>query len=209
MTDENYVFNQTVKERKTMAIGSRHKVNGSKSKKCTLPHENLTRKELEKMNSEITTIDMNHFYTWDEFLTFSEQSKCDYIEHIIKKYSVSISAISGIVFGNTLLLGRYITDHMLPIQKSIVRGYAAKKGKDALKYDVIEQRYIKEEGTVQMEDNQLHKMTSAQITMDGFDDSVIDFLKEKFKGTNVSVTILVNEVFSFTCGDTGVKGGLK
>lgn len=200
MTDENYVFNQTIKERKAMAIESRHKINGCKSKKCTLPHENLTRKELEKMNGEVITLDLNHFYTWDEFLTFSEESKTDYIEHIIKKYSASISAISGIVFGNTLLLGRYITDHMLPVKASIVRGYAAKKGKDALKRDIMEQRneFVSVEEINPKREPEFVKYSEGPVidmdlTLDRFDDDIWMLLKNVFKNQDVDISIQIRK----------------
>ena len=204
MTDERYVLREINKERSKMAQGSRHKVNGCKSKKCTLPHENLTKKELEKMNGKCITIDLNHFYTWDEFLEFSDDSKVDYIENLISKYNVSLTAISSVVFGNDVILGRYITEHMLPIKAKAIRGYAAKREKDELKYDVSNQRAVKVLDSVQ--ENKITQVTSAQITMNGFDDSIIDFLKEKFKGINISVTILVNEVFTFPCENPGYKG---
>lgn len=55
MKDEEFVFNQTVKERNKERTGARHKKNGSKSKKCTLPSDYMTKKEKEKMNGPITT----------------------------------------------------------------------------------------------------------------------------------------------------------
>lgn len=199
MTDEKYVLRETNKERSKMAQGSRHKINGSKSRKCTLPHENLTRKELEKMNGECITINLNHFYTWEEFLAFSDDTKVDYIENLMSKYNVSISAISSVVFDNSVILGRFIKEHMLPVKTKIITGYNAKRGKDELKCAVMAQRSTKIEDMI--EEKTISQMTSAQITMNGFDDSVIAFLKEKFKGIDISVTIVVNEVFTFSCAD--------
>lgn len=203
MTNEKYVLRETNKERSKMAQGSWHKKSGCKSKKCTLPHENLTRKELQKMNGECVTIDLNHFYTWEEFLKFKDDIKIEYIEHIINKYNVSLSAISSVVFGNSVILGRYIKEHMLPIKTKTITGYNAKRGKDELKYDVSDQRAIKILDSIQ--ENTIAQATSAQITMNGFDDDTIDFLKKKFYGIDISVTIIVNEVFTFPCETMGVK----
>lgn len=55
MTDEKYVFTQTIKERNAIKSGARHKKCGSKSKKCTLPGDYLTKKEKENMNGPIST----------------------------------------------------------------------------------------------------------------------------------------------------------
>lgn len=200
MTNEKYVLQETNKERSKMAQGSRHKVNGCKSKKCTLPHEYLTRKELKKMNSEVITIDMKHFYTWDEFLTFSDATKVDYIENLMNKYNVSLTAISQVVFGNNLILGRYVTEHMLPIKVKTVRGCTAKKGKDALRHDAIEQRHefisvveVDPEKEPELVKYSEGPVVDMDFTLDRFDDDIWKLIKNIFKDQEVNISIQIHK----------------
>ena len=54
MTNEAYTMVETIKERKSMLSGARHKKGGSKSKKCTLPSDTLTKRENESIQLEIS-----------------------------------------------------------------------------------------------------------------------------------------------------------
>ena len=99
MTDGKYVLKETNKERSKMAQGSRHKINGCKTKKCTLPHENLTKGELLKMNSPVKTYKMDSLeYKWEDFLEMPDDIKIEYINTISKKYQVSLASISQNLF---------------------------------------------------------------------------------------------------------------
>lgn len=99
MKDEEYVFYQDIKEKKSTARGAFHKKGGSKSKKCTLPHEYLSKKEREKMNGPITTWSMNKFYTWEEFKEMPDDIQEAYLTTLIKKYCVGIRPIAKYVMG--------------------------------------------------------------------------------------------------------------
>ena len=98
MKDETYAFIEDVKERKSTARGAIHKKNGSKSKKCTLPSDYLTKKEREKMNGEVKNWNMNTFYTWDEFKEMPDDLKPAYISTISQKYNVSLPTIAAYQF---------------------------------------------------------------------------------------------------------------
>jgi len=99
MKDEEYVFYQDIKEKKSTARGAFHKKGGSKSKKCTLPHEYLGKKEIEKMNGPITTWSMNKFYKYPEFQSMPADIQEAYLTTLIKKYRVGIGPIAKYVMG--------------------------------------------------------------------------------------------------------------
>lgn len=48
MNDIEFILKEDIKEKKKAGSGYRYKKNGSKSKKCTLPSDNLSKKEIEK-----------------------------------------------------------------------------------------------------------------------------------------------------------------
>ena len=87
MTDERYIFNETVNERSKMKRGAAHRKNGSKSKKCTMPSDHLTAKEKKKLNGECRMIKMNRPYKdWKQFKKLSESVKYSYISGLIDDY---------------------------------------------------------------------------------------------------------------------------
>lgn len=95
MKDETFTFIETVKER---ADPARSAFKKGKHKGCMLPHENLTRKELNKMNGEINTINLNKPMKWAEFKALDADIQQRYIKRLRDLYNVSADALAG-MFG--------------------------------------------------------------------------------------------------------------
>ena len=49
MNDVEFILKEDIKEKKQAGRGYYHKKNGSKSKKCRLPSDSLSKKEIEKI----------------------------------------------------------------------------------------------------------------------------------------------------------------
>ncbi len=98
MKDEEYVFYQDIKEKKSIGRGAFHKKGGSKSKKCTLPSDYLTKKEREKMNGEVKTWSMSKFYTWEEFKEMHDDIQEAYVTTLLSKYNISIRTIGHVLW---------------------------------------------------------------------------------------------------------------
>lgn len=114
LSDEEYVFRQDIREKKSIGRGSRCKKNGSKSKKCTLPSDYLTRKEKMAMSGEVKTYDMRKFYTYEEFKQFPGDIQLQYLNSLINRYDVTIAAIAGELFHITPTgLYKYLRKHAL------------------------------------------------------------------------------------------------
>ncbi len=123
MKDETYLYMSDVKDRAKVARNSRYKKNGCKSKKCTLPTDYKTRKEIAAMNGEVKSFKMTEFYSWDDFLKMSNDIQKEYIERIIKKYQCSLSAISIEVFGKSPdYLVNYLAEKKILIPRPKVTG---------------------------------------------------------------------------------------
>lgn len=90
MTDEEFVFRRDVHDKKVTARSAFHKKNGSKSKKCSLPSDYMTKKERLAMNGDVTTINFNTRYDWKVFKKFSEDLQKEYILNIRERYSIGI-----------------------------------------------------------------------------------------------------------------------
>ena len=114
MTDEEYVYRKDIAEKKKTGYGSKHKKNGSKSKKCTLPSDYLTRKERLAMNSEAVSWCLNDFYTYNDFKKMPSDIQVMYLQGLTDKYKVGSSAISMVLFGLTeKALYDYLSRHNL------------------------------------------------------------------------------------------------
>lgn len=77
-------FNADIREKKSLASGAKHRKSGSKSKKCTLPSDNLTIKEKNALNGETHTLILDHAYTIEDLAVFSKQTQRDYLIYLAK-----------------------------------------------------------------------------------------------------------------------------
>lgn len=128
MTDEKFVMQEDIRARKGMAIGSKHKVVGSKTKKCRFPSDYLTKKEREALNGEVRSWNMNKFYSYDEFKQMPHDIQEQYLNGLIDKYDVSVGAISKILFGHSdTSLYNFAKKHKLKLNHCSTTGQGAQK----------------------------------------------------------------------------------
>lgn len=95
MKDEQYVYIQDLKEKKTIGRGSFNKrthVGGSGKKKWAA--ELMSNKELAKMNGELKTYRLNDPMTWAEFRALPDDIKKMYINAIRERFNPCDSAIA-------------------------------------------------------------------------------------------------------------------
>jgi hypothetical protein len=135
MTDEAFVFNQTVRERKAIGYGAYHKKRKG-GRTIRFPSDNLSRRERQQMNGEVVSFDPRKFYTAEEFSMLPPEHKATLINGYISRYDVGLSNISEIVFGKskTWLYNVLNKSGILPMIH-IRTGSCTKKAKLALKAD--------------------------------------------------------------------------
>ena len=196
MDDGKYLFISDVKERKTIARNSRYKKNGCKSKKCTLPSDYMTRKEIAAMNSECITCDFNKFYTWSEFQKFKDSTKIDYIESLASKYNCSLDAIGTIVFElSTSALSNYISKNQLSVKIYPIRGKAASAGRYKLMNAVSEQRgAVMTQKAASVDTKKPISPLDMNLSIDSFDTNMWNLLKGMYDGEKVIISIYIQKV---------------
>lgn len=86
MTDESYAFVADVRDRKRTASGSRSKKNGSKSKKCSLPSDNLSPAKLRKLNGPVESVQLDVPMDYQRLKTLSPSLQFLYIDHLVKEH---------------------------------------------------------------------------------------------------------------------------
>lgn len=211
-------FYKDVQEKKRTARGARSKVNGMNSKKCTLPSDILTRKEMLAMNSEPVKWCLRDFYTWNDFKKMPSDIQVEYLQSLTDKYKVTCTAISTALFQLTdKALYDYLIRHNL-YTKVHWHGF---KGRKAAAYNaeferIIEQRRLSivdrvpdteevEEDPVVPEivhvpapeipviDTDLYKSSprGCQMESNGFDIELFRYLANRYKDTDCIVGIYV------------------
>lgn len=83
MNNETYTFIQTQKERNSMRHGAFARKDGSKSKRCSLPSDNLSPAQKRKLNGPIESINLNQTMTFIELKGVSPSLQSAYLHHLV------------------------------------------------------------------------------------------------------------------------------
>jgi hypothetical protein len=86
MTDEKYTLISDIKSKKAAARGAFARKGGSRSKRCSLPSDNLTPAQLKRRNSQVTTVKLNQPITYAELQTLTPSLKFLYLDNLIHHY---------------------------------------------------------------------------------------------------------------------------
>lgn len=94
MNDIEFILKEDIKEKKQAGRGYYHKKNGSKSKKCRLPSDSLSRKEIEKMNGECKVYNLNKPMNYSNFCAMPVDLRIKYLEMLRDKFGANQTEIS-------------------------------------------------------------------------------------------------------------------
>lgn len=215
MTDLQYVYQSDIREKKSTGRGIFHKKNGSKSKKCTLPSDYMTRKEKMAMSGECKTYDMRKFYTYEEFKQFPDDIQLQYLNSLINRYDVTIAAIADELFHITPTgLYKYLRKHELlqyinkaPNGKSAMalqgraRLMSAIEKANSPEEEIIEQpveeitpesnNKVAETELIVEEKKSPSSIQHMSIALNSFDDDIWSFFKECFKNQKVDIRMSI------------------
>lgn len=87
-------FDYEVKQKKDIARSAAHKVNGVKSRKCTLPTDHMTDSQIRKMNGQEISFNINKPITLDKFKKIPSEVGREYIMHLHEMYGVGNTALA-------------------------------------------------------------------------------------------------------------------
>lgn len=102
MTDERYVYNLDIKDRKRTASGARAKKGGSKSRRCPLPSDTLTKAQRQKLNGSVESIKLNMPMDYARLKELTPQLRFLYLDHLVSVYKarrVDLCSMLGISNG--------------------------------------------------------------------------------------------------------------
>ena len=88
-------------QKKRVANGARHRVCGSKSKKCSLPHDNLTPAQRKKLDGPVSSYSPTRYMPWEAFKHLPLDLQQEHLDYIQDRFRVGVNTISKVVFGLT------------------------------------------------------------------------------------------------------------
>ena len=79
-------FDYDALQKKRIASGAFHMKRGSRSKRCSLPSDNLTPAQLKRRNGPVSTYKLDQPMSWDDFLGMPEDLQRKYLLGLIESY---------------------------------------------------------------------------------------------------------------------------
>ena len=87
-------FDYEVKQKRELARAARYRKRGSKSKKCSLPSDYLTQKQLRERNGNVEYYSLNAPMKWATYKTMPDDLKAEYITSLANRYHVTQTDIA-------------------------------------------------------------------------------------------------------------------
>lgn len=191
MDDAEYIFRADSREKKNIAHSAYHRKGGSKSRRCTLPHEKMTKGELKRMSGPVKEWKMDEFYSWSDFKAMPDDLKAEYLNGITDRFDVGLNAVAKYVFGvsiSTLIYQLQIRDIDRKVHKGKWGGNGGKAY--ASKINALKQAVLSKDETKETKPNQPDQerkiappeppyktIKELSFRMDGFDGLLLDTIR--------------------------------
>lgn len=126
MTD----FEYEVMQKKRVARGAAHRKCGAKSKKCSLPSDNLTPAQKRALNGPVTVVKLGQPMAWDAYKSLSDTLKKEYLEDLIASYQVNGTEIGRMLGVSAATMSRELREiGVAPFKGSFGKETQAHKAK--------------------------------------------------------------------------------
>ena len=82
-------FDYDALQKKRIAAGARHMKRGSRSKRCSLPSDNLTPAQLKRRNGPVSTYKLDAPMRWDDFKAMPVDLQKQYLTNLVETYGAT------------------------------------------------------------------------------------------------------------------------
>lgn len=107
---ENYL-------KKRLAHQASHRKCGSKSKRCFLTTDHMTRKQWEERNGKVVSVNFDKPTTWENFKELSKGTQEEYLRHhLTETYNANATSLAGMFGISTAKIRRHIQSAGLDIK---------------------------------------------------------------------------------------------
>lgn len=114
MKDEEYLYKQEVRQKSNIARSARSKrTHNGRRGRVRLPSDNMTEKELKKMNGEVKSYPLNKPMTWAEFKLMPTDIQHTYIKLLQEKFRVNATHIAEMMGVTKGYMAKYFRENGL------------------------------------------------------------------------------------------------
>ena len=82
-------FDYDALQKKRIAAGARHMKRGSRSKRCSLPSDNLTPAQMKRRNGPVSTYKLDEPMKWDDFKAMPVDLQKQYLTNLVETYGAT------------------------------------------------------------------------------------------------------------------------
>lgn len=111
MTDEAFVLDQDNRERKIIGRNARYRKSGARSRKCSLPSDRLTPKQLKELNGKVKTYNLKAPMNYADFTDMPSELQWEYLIKLLTEKEGRLSDIAVMMGVNYEALRQYIVRH--------------------------------------------------------------------------------------------------
>lgn len=102
-------------QRKRLARQAKYRKCGSKSRKCPMSTDHMTKKQWRERCGKIVSINLNAPVSWEVFKELSKQTQEEYIKGLMENYGANATSLAAMFDVRPLTVRRYITAKELDV----------------------------------------------------------------------------------------------
>ena len=103
-------FDYDVKQKKDIARSAGKKVNGAKSRRCSLPHDGLNSKQLEALNGPVKSYNLSKPMTWAELKAMPAELQKEYLRKLGVRFNPTSYALAEMLGTTHTTVGRLLRE---------------------------------------------------------------------------------------------------
>lgn len=102
-------------QKKRLAQQAKYRKRGSKSKKCPMSTDHMTKKQWIERCGKIVTIKMDSPVSWASFKELSKQTQEEYLKNLMEKYHINASSLAEMFHITPITVRRHIATQRLAV----------------------------------------------------------------------------------------------
>ena len=102
-------------QKKRLAQRAKYRKRGSKSKKCPMSTDHMTKKQWIERCGKIVTIKMDSPVSWASFKELSKQTQEEYLKNLMEKYHINASSLAEMFHITPITVRRHIATQGLAV----------------------------------------------------------------------------------------------
>lgn len=102
-------------QKKRLAQQAKYRKRGSKSKKCPMSTDHMTKKQWIERCGKIVTIKMDSPVSWASFKELSKQTQEEYLKNLMEKYHINASSLAEMFHLTPITVRRHIATQGLAV----------------------------------------------------------------------------------------------